>query len=155
MEVAKIAPALAAGCTVVLKPAELTPLSAIKLAHLIQEAGIRRAVVNIITGYGDPAGKTLVEHPDVDKISFTGSTATGKWIVQAAAGNLKRVSLGARRQVAGADLPGRRPGEGDPGRGHGASSATPARSASPARASMCTRRCSTRWSRASRRWPRT
>jgi len=93
MEVAKIAPALAAGCTVVLKPAELTPLSAIKLSHLIQEAGIPAGVVNIITGYGDPAGKALVEHPDVDKISFTGSTATGKWIVQAAAGNLKRVSL--------------------------------------------------------------
>jgi len=93
MEVAKIAPALAAGCTVVLKPAELTPLTAIKLGRLIQEAGIPAGVVNIITGYGDPAGKALVEHPDVDKISFTGSTATGKWIVQAAAGNLKRVSL--------------------------------------------------------------
>ena len=93
MEVAKIAPALAAGCTVVLKPAELTPLTAIKLAHLIQEVGIPPGVVNIITGYGDPAGKALVEHPDVDKISFTGSTATGKWIVQAAAGSLKRVSL--------------------------------------------------------------
>jgi phenylacetaldehyde dehydrogenase len=93
MEVAKIAPALAAGCTVVLKPAELTPLTAIKLAHLIQEVGIPQGVVNIITGYGDPAGKALVEHPDVDKISFTGSTATGKGIVQAAAGNLKRVSL--------------------------------------------------------------
>ena len=93
MEVAKIAPALAAGCTVVLKPAELTPLTAIKLGRVIQEAGIPAGVVNIITGYGDPAGKALVEHPDVDKISFTGSTATGKWIVQAAAGNLKRVSL--------------------------------------------------------------
>ena len=93
MEVAKIAPALAAGCTVVLKPAELTPLTAIKLAHLIQEVGFPPGVVNILTGYGDPAGKALVEHPGVDKISFTGSTATGKWIVQASAGNLKRVSL--------------------------------------------------------------
>ncbi len=93
MAVAKISPALAAGCTVVLKPAELTPLSAIKLAHLIQKVGIPAGVVNIVTGYGDPAGKALVEHPDVDKVSFTGSTATGKWIVQAAAGNLKRVSL--------------------------------------------------------------
>jgi acyl-CoA reductase-like NAD-dependent aldehyde dehydrogenase len=93
MEVAKISPAMAAGCTVVLKPAELTPLTAIKLAHLIQEAGIPPGVVNIVTGYGDPAGRALVEHPDVDKISFTGSTATGKWIVQAAAGTLKRVSL--------------------------------------------------------------
>ncbi len=93
MEVAKISPALAAGCTVVLKPAELTPLTAIKLGQLIQEAGFPAGVVNIVTGYGDPAGKAIVEHPDVDKISFTGSTATGKWIVQAAAGNLKRVSL--------------------------------------------------------------
>ena len=93
MAVAKIAPALAAGCTVVLKPAELTPLTAIKLAHLIQEVGFPPGVVNIVTGYGDPAGKALVEHPGVDKISFTGSTATGKWIVQAAAANLKRVSL--------------------------------------------------------------
>ena len=91
--VAKIAQALAAGCTVVLKPAELTPLTAVRLGRLIQEAGIPAGVVNIITGYGDPAGKALVEHPDVDKISFTGSTATGKWIVQAATGNLKRVSL--------------------------------------------------------------
>jgi phenylacetaldehyde dehydrogenase len=93
MEVAKIAPALAAGCTVVLKPAELTPLTAIKLAELIEAVGFPPGVVNIITGYGDPAGRALVEHPDVDKISFTGSTATGKWIVQAAAGTLKRVSL--------------------------------------------------------------
>ena len=93
MAVAKIAPAMAAGCTVVLKPAELTPLSAVKLAHLIQQVGFPPGVVNIVTGYGDPAGKALVEHPGVDKISFTGSTATGKWIVQAAAGNLKRVSL--------------------------------------------------------------
>ena len=93
MEVAKIAPALAAGCTVVLKPAELTSLTAIKLGHLIQQVGIPPGVVNIITGYGDPAGKALVEHPDVDKLSFTGSTATGKWIVQAAAGTLKRVTL--------------------------------------------------------------
>ena len=93
MEVAKIAPALAAGCTVVLKPAELTPLTAIKLGQLIEQVGIPAGVVNIVTGYGDPAGKALVEHPGVDKVSFTGSTATGKWIVQAAAGNLKRVSL--------------------------------------------------------------
>ncbi len=93
MEVAKIAPALAAGCTVVLKPAELTSLTALKLAQLIQDVGFPPGVVNIVTGYGDPAGKAIVEHPDVDKISFTGSTTTGKWIVQAAAGTLKRVSL--------------------------------------------------------------
>jgi len=93
MAVAKISPALAAGCTVVLKPAELTPLTAIKLARLIEQVGFPPGVVNIVTGYGDPAGRALVEHPDVDKISFTGSTATGKWIVQAASGTLKRVSL--------------------------------------------------------------
>ncbi len=93
MEVAKISPALAAGCTVVLKPAELTPLTAMRLAELIEQCGFPAGVVNIVTGYGDPAGKALVEHPDVDKISFTGSTATGKWIVQSAAKTLKRVSL--------------------------------------------------------------
>ena len=93
MEVAKIAPALAAGCTVVLKPAELTSLTALKLAQLIQDIGFPPGVVNIVTGYGDPAGRAIVEHPDVDKISSTGSTATGKWIVQTAAGTLKRISL--------------------------------------------------------------
>ena len=93
MEVAKIAPALAVGCTVVLKPAELTPLTAVRLAELIQEVGFPPGVVNIVTGFGDPAGKALVAHPEVDKISFTGSTAVGKSIVAAAAGNLKRVAL--------------------------------------------------------------
>ncbi len=91
--VAKIAPALAAGCTIVLKPAELTPLTAIRLGQLIQDVGIPAGVVNIVTGFGTTAGKALAEHPDVDKISFTGSTATGKAIVQMATGNLKRVSL--------------------------------------------------------------
>jgi len=76
-----------------LKPAELTPLAAILLGRLIQEAGVPPGVINIVTGHGDPAGKALVEHPDVDKITFTGSTATGKWIVQAAAATLKRVTL--------------------------------------------------------------
>ncbi len=93
MEVAKIAPALAMGCTVVLKPAELTPLTAIRLAELIQEVGFPPGVVNIVTGFGDPAGRALVAHPEVDKISFTGSTVVGKSIVAAAAGNLKRVAL--------------------------------------------------------------
>jgi phenylacetaldehyde dehydrogenase len=93
MAVSKIAPALAMGCTVVLKPAELTPLSAIRLGQLIQQVGFPPGVVNIVTGFGDPAGKALVEHPDVDKISFTGSTLVGKSIVAGAAGNLKRVSL--------------------------------------------------------------
>jgi phenylacetaldehyde dehydrogenase len=93
MAVAKIAPALAAGCTVVLKPAELTPLTALKLAQLIQEVGFPPGVINVVTGFGDPAGKALVEHPDVDKISFTGSTLVGKSILAGAAGNLKRVAL--------------------------------------------------------------
>ncbi|HXA92055.1 MAG TPA: aldehyde dehydrogenase family protein [Steroidobacteraceae bacterium] len=93
MEADKIGQAMAAGCTIVLKPAELTPLGAMLLGRLVQEAGIPPGVVNIVTGYGDPAGKALVEHPDVDKVTFTGSTATGKWIVQAAAATLKRVTL--------------------------------------------------------------
>lgn len=91
--VTKIAAALAAGCTVVLKPAELTPLTAIWLGRLIEQAGFPPGVVNIVTGPGNPAGEALVHHPGVDKISFTGSTAIGRRIVQAAAGNLKRVSL--------------------------------------------------------------
>jgi len=93
MAVAKIAPALAAGCTVVLKPAEQTPLSAAKLGQLIAEAGFPAGVVNVVTGYGTTAGAALVEHPLVDKISFTGSTGVGKSIVRAATGNLKRVTL--------------------------------------------------------------
>jgi phenylacetaldehyde dehydrogenase len=93
MAVGKIAPALAVGCTVVLKPAELTPLTAIRLAQLIQQVGFPPGVVNVVTGFGDPAGKALVDHPDVDKISFTGSTVVGKSIVAGSTGNLKRVSL--------------------------------------------------------------
>ena len=89
----KLAPALAAGCTIVLKPAEQTPLSAIRLGELITEAGFPDGVVNIVTGYGETAGAALAEHPDVDKVAFTGSTEVGKLIVKAAAGNLKRVSL--------------------------------------------------------------
>ncbi|MET0245676.1 MAG: aldehyde dehydrogenase family protein [Sphingomonas sp.] len=93
MAVAKIAPALAAGCTVVLKPAEQTPLTAVILAELIAQAGFPPGVVNIVTGFGESAGAALVDHPMVDKISFTGSTAVGKAIVRAATGNLKRVTL--------------------------------------------------------------
>src|SRR5215475_1899161 len=88
----KIAPALAAGCTIVLKPAEQTPLSAIRLGEIIVEAGFPPGVVNIVTGDGTP-GAALAAHPDVDKVAFTGSTEVGKLIVQAAAGNLKKVSL--------------------------------------------------------------
>src|ERR1700738_22219 len=89
----KLGPALATGCTVILKPAEQTPLSALRLGELIQEAGIPDGVGNIVPGYGEPAGAALAAHPDVDKIAFTGSTEVGKLIVQAAAGNLKKVSL--------------------------------------------------------------
>ncbi|AKH42237.1 acyl-CoA reductase-like NAD-dependent aldehyde dehydrogenase [Altererythrobacter atlanticus] len=93
MAVSKIAPALAAGCTVVLKPAEQTPLTAVILAELLQEAGFPAGVVNVVTGYGETAGAALAAHPGVDKISFTGSTQVGKSIVRASTGNLKRVSL--------------------------------------------------------------
>jgi phenylacetaldehyde dehydrogenase len=93
MAVGKIAPALAAGCTAVLKPAELTPLTAVRLGELILEAGIPPGVVNIVTGYGHTAGQALVDHPGVDKLSFTGSTAVGQRILARAAGNLKRLSL--------------------------------------------------------------
>src|SRR6267154_2779523 len=89
----KLGPALATGCTVVLKPAEQTPLSALLLGELIQEAGIPDGVVNIVPGYGETAGAALAAHPDVDKVAFTGSTEVGKLILQAAAGNLKKVSL--------------------------------------------------------------
>jgi phenylacetaldehyde dehydrogenase len=89
----KLAPALAAGCTIVLKPAEQTPLSAIRLGRLIQEVGFPPGVVNIVTGFGETAGAALAAHPDVDKVAFTGSTEVGKLILQAAAGNLKKVSL--------------------------------------------------------------
>jgi len=89
----KLAPALAAGCSIVVKPAELTSLTALRLGELALEAGIPAGVINIVTGYGHIAGAALCEHMDVDKISFTGSTAVGKSIVTAAAGNLKRLSL--------------------------------------------------------------
>ncbi len=89
----KSAPALAAGCTIVLKPAEQTPLSAVRLGQLIQEVGFPPGVVNIVTGFGETAGAALAAHPGVDKVAFTGSTEVGKLIVQAAAGNLKKVSL--------------------------------------------------------------
>ena len=89
----KLGPALAAGCTVVLKPAEQTPLTALRLGELLQEAGFPDGVINIVPGYGETAGAALAAHPDVDKVAFTGSTEVGKLIIQAAAGNLKKVSL--------------------------------------------------------------
>jgi acyl-CoA reductase-like NAD-dependent aldehyde dehydrogenase len=89
----KIAPALACGNVSIIKPAEQTPLTALRLGELILEAGIPEGVVNIITGFGETAGAAIASHPDIDKVAFTGSTEVGKLILQASAGNLKRVSL--------------------------------------------------------------
>ena len=89
----KMGPALAAGNCVVMKPAELTPLSSLKIAELVREVGFPAGVVNIIPGYGNVAGQYLAAHPQVQKIAFTGSTVTGRKIVEASAGNLKRVQL--------------------------------------------------------------
>jgi len=94
MQAWKWGPALAAGCTVVLKPAEQTPLTALRVGELAMEAGFPEGVVNIVPGYGETAGAAIAEHPDVDKVAFTGSTEVGKLIMQAAArSNLKRVTL--------------------------------------------------------------
>jgi phenylacetaldehyde dehydrogenase len=89
----KLGPALATGCTVVLKPAEQTPLTALRLAELIAEAGVPAGVVNVVPGFGETAGAALAANDDVDKVAFTGSTEVGKLIVQAAAGNLKKLTL--------------------------------------------------------------
>jgi phenylacetaldehyde dehydrogenase len=89
----KLAPALAVGCTCVLKPAEQTSLTALRLGELIQEAGFPDGVVNIVPGFGETVGAALAAHPDVDKIAFTGSTEVGKLIARAATENLKKVSL--------------------------------------------------------------
>jgi betaine-aldehyde dehydrogenase len=89
----KLGPALACGNTVVLKPAELTPLSALRLAELCLEAGIPEGVLNVVTGKGSLVGARLVEHPDVAKIGFTGSTEVGRSVMQGAAGTIKRVTL--------------------------------------------------------------
>jgi len=89
----KMGPALAAGNTVVIKPSEITPLSTLRIAELMKEVGFPDGVVNVVPGYGHTAGQRLADHPDVGKIAFTGSTATGKRIVEASQGNLKRVQL--------------------------------------------------------------
>ncbi len=93
MAVQKIAPALACGNTMVLKPAEQTPITALRLGEILLEAGIPEGVVNVVTGMGPGAGSSIAEHMDIDKVSFTGSTEVGKLILQASAGNLKRASL--------------------------------------------------------------
>ncbi|RZF66012.1 aldehyde dehydrogenase [Sphingomonas populi] len=89
----KLAPALAAGCTLVLKPAEDTSLSALRLAELMVEAGLPAGVLNVVTGLGSATGAALAQHPGVDKIAFTGSTATGRAILDASKSNFKRVTL--------------------------------------------------------------
>jgi len=93
MAALKLAPALACGCTSLLKPAEQTPLTAIRLVELAEEAGIPKGVINLVTGYGESAGQAIVEHPLVRKIAFTGSTPVGKHIGKVAIDSLKRVSL--------------------------------------------------------------
>ena len=89
----KLGPALATGCTVVLKPAEQTPLTALRLGELILEAGFPKGAVNILPGFGETAGAAIANHPDIDKVAFTGSTEVGKLIARAATGNLKKVTL--------------------------------------------------------------
>jgi len=89
----KVGPALATGCTVILKPAEEAPLASLRLGELALEAGVPPGVVNVVPGYGETAGAALAAHPGVDKVAFTGSHLTGQSIVKASAGNLKRVSL--------------------------------------------------------------
>jgi len=93
MFVLKLAPALATGCCMVIKPAEMTPLTALFLGDLIKQAGVPDGVVNIVPGLGPVAGEAISSHPDIQKVSFTGSTAVGKKIVQSALGNLKKVTL--------------------------------------------------------------
>jgi aldehyde dehydrogenase (NAD+) len=89
----KLGPALAAGCTVVLKPSEFASFAVLRMVELLSEAGLPDGVVNVVTGPGDPTGEALINHPLIDKVSFTGSRAVGKRIVEASAGTLKRVSL--------------------------------------------------------------
>ena len=89
----KIAPALAAGCTVVLKPSELTPLTALELASIAAEVGLPRGVLNVVTGLGEEAGHALSHHPKVDKVAFTGSVPTGRKVMAAAAQDIKKISL--------------------------------------------------------------
>jgi acyl-CoA reductase-like NAD-dependent aldehyde dehydrogenase len=89
----KLGPALAAGNTAVIKPSELTPLSTLRIAELAAEAGLPAGVLNVVVGYGATAGARIAEHPDIAKVSFTGSTAVGRTIVAASQGNLKRVHL--------------------------------------------------------------
>ncbi len=91
--IGKVAPALAAGCTVVLKPSEVAPINAFLLAEVIDQAGVPKGVFNLVTGYGEPVGEAMASHPDVDMVSFTGSTRAGKRVSELAAQTVKRVTL--------------------------------------------------------------
>jgi len=138
----KIGPAIATGCTVILKPAEEAPLTSLRLAELVLEAGIPPGVVNVVPGYGETAGAALASHPDVDKVAFTGSHVTGQSIIRASAGNLKRVSLelgGKSPDIvfADADLDAAVPGAAM------AYLPIPARFAAPARGSSSSKRSTT------------
>ncbi len=145
----KVAPALAAGNTVVLKPAELTPLSALELERIALDAGIPEGVLNVVAGRGSVCGRRLVEHPDVAKIAFTGSTEVGRGIAEGAAATIKRVTLelggkSANVVFADADLERRRRRRRRP------CSATPARTAARARGSSSSARSWTgSWRRSS------
>ena len=139
----KIAPALATGNTVVLKPAETTPLTALKLAEIIQDADLPPGVVNIVTGAGE-TGAAIVNHPDIDKIAFTGITEVGKIIQKVARGFEEEIHARARRQSRQHHLRRRRRSI-RPSKGSStASSSTRATSAAPARDCSCRNRCTTR-----------
>ena len=100
----KVAPALAAGCTVVLKPSEYATFAVLRLVRLIEEAGLPAGVLNVVTGPGEPTGDALIHHPLVDKTSFTGSRAVGRKIIEASAGGVQAGQPRARRQEPGAGL---------------------------------------------------
>ena len=144
----KVAPALAAGNTIVLKPAELTPLTALELERIALEAGIPEGVLNVVAGPGRVCGNRLVEHPDVAKIAFTGSTEVGRSIAAGAAQTIKRVTLelGGKSANVSSLTPTSRP---RPQRPRSRSSATPARIAARVRASSSS---APPWTTSWRRW---
>ena len=108
----KLAPALAAGCTIVLKPSEFATFAVLRLVRLIEEAGLPAGVLNVVTGPGEPTGDALISHPMVDKLSFTGSRAVGRRIMTAAAEHVQAGQPGAGRQEPGAGVRRRRRGHG-------------------------------------------
>ncbi len=147
----KMGPALAAGNTIVLKPAELTPLTAIEFERIALEAGIPEGVVNVVAGPGSVCGQRLVEHEDVAKIAFTGSTEVGRRIAAGAAGDDQARDARAGRQVGERRVRRRRPREGCRAPRRARCSATPARTAARARASSSSARLWTASWRCSRR----